>query len=98
MNDSVVYYIKAKSHLLHNILNLVLETLGQDKRSKVERVSFYLDYIHVYLCVDKDGGFHLYLKDSLLKEHNPDLELAVWTDISTIPLIHNPVYASKFNS
>lgn len=91
----IIYFIKTRTLEKHNVIKLFLDVFKPRYEAvEIDQASFFMDSIYVYIVLDANGfKAKLYLKED--PKFNPDLELKIYQDIQTIPLMNNALIEFK---
>lgn len=91
----IIYLIKTRTLEKHNVIKLFLDVFKPRYEAvEIVQASFFMDSIYVYIVLDANGfKAKLYLKDSPELDH--DIELKIYQDIKTIPLMNNALIEFK---
>lgn len=91
----IVYLVKTRTQEKHNVIKLFLDVFKlRYEAIEVDQDGFFANYMYVYIVLDANGfKAKLYIKDS--PELNHDIELKIYQDIKTIPLMNNALIDFK---
>ena len=91
----IVYLVKTRTLEKHNVIKLFLDVFKPRYEAvEVDQDSFFMDSIYVFIVLDADGfKAKLYLRAT--PNFNPDLELKIYQDIQTIPLMNSALIEFK---
>lgn len=90
----IKYTCIAPGHVQNQLIQLVLKTFP-DVTVKVSKTSFALDSIYVLIMVSECATAISVHTSNKFISNTPDVELVLWTDIATIPLMHRAICLSK---
>jgi len=91
----IVYLVKARTLEKHKVIKLFLDVFKPRYIStEVLQDSFLPNTMYIAIILNADGSkATLYLKSNL--SFTPDLELKIYQDIQTIPLMNNALIEFK---
>ena len=90
----VTYLIVLREHSINDALRIFSNTFKDIKRNSHKPV-LMCDIVYCYITVTDTNAFiSFYSKRS----DSYDIELLLYTDIETIPLMHNAIKTNKINS
>ena len=91
----IVYLVKTRTQEKHNVIKLFLDVFKPRYEAvEVDQDRFFMDGMHMYIVLDADG-FKAKLYLSNRPKFNPDIELKIYQDIKTIPLMNNALIEFK---
>ena len=93
---SIIYLVVAPDSRQNEVIKVFMDTFSGTYTCDVFRAVFPIKSIFCYIYLNDSKGvatLRIYDKPPLKVQH--DLELTIYQDISTIPLIHPAIKASK---
>lgn len=89
-----IYYVKTRQTEMNNLYRLVTSTFVDWHLSSTSD-KFLLDWVHVYLFVTSDHKSLEVIVRTAPMPREPDIALAIYQDIQTIPLMDFAITESK---
>lgn len=93
---TVLYSVKARIQDRPEIIRIINSTLD-GYTVKYHMASFFLDYVWVYIFILKNNEVLVHFRDKPVAKVEPDVDFLVYTDISSIPLMHAAILAGKLS-